>query len=233
VCEADGETGAGPSSPPAACSGQIPGFPQDLNLAGFETGYSYDARGNLTAVQQPGLNPRSFSYDSLGRLLSATNPETGTVRYVWDDDPACPAVEQQAGLGAWQAAPGALMSRTDARGVRACAQYDGLGRRLSQSYSDGTPAASFIYDWHSAAGLRLTNTVGRLALERTTNASGQILTEDVFSYDGLGRRSRPTGRIPATVRSSSSTTATIWWARRPRPAASGAASRAATTGPGG
>src|SRR5260370_9111384 len=53
--------------------------------------YSYDTLGNLTGVQQQGNSsdsgqwrPRSFGYDSLSRLLSATNPESGTINYGYD-----------------------------------------------------------------------------------------------------------------------------------------------------
>jgi YD repeat-containing protein len=40
----------------------------------YSVSYDYDARGNLTAVHQ-GEQTRSFSYDGLSRLRSATNPE--------------------------------------------------------------------------------------------------------------------------------------------------------------
>ena len=44
---------------------------------GATTTYTYDALDNLTGVTQLGVVGRSFSYSSLGRLTSATNPETG------------------------------------------------------------------------------------------------------------------------------------------------------------
>jgi len=60
------------------------------------TNYSYDTLNNLTTVQQNGVNAqqcggapncsqtRSFTYNSLSRLLSATNPESGTINYSYD-----------------------------------------------------------------------------------------------------------------------------------------------------
>ena len=53
------------------------------------TCYSYDALDNLTAVRQKATNCtggqlRTFAYDSLGRLTSATNPESGTASYTYD-----------------------------------------------------------------------------------------------------------------------------------------------------
>jgi RHS repeat-associated protein len=65
----------------------------------FETDYQYDSLGNLICAVQKGTDmnpftkcasapstwrPRSFAYDSLSRLTSATNPESGTITYVYD-----------------------------------------------------------------------------------------------------------------------------------------------------
>src|SRR5229473_2077555 len=54
------------------------------------TSYSYDGLDDLTGVNQSGQT-RSFVYDSLKRLTSATNPETsatgaqsGTISYSYD-----------------------------------------------------------------------------------------------------------------------------------------------------
>jgi RHS repeat-associated protein len=65
----------------------------------FETDYQYDSLGNLICAVQKGTDtsaftncasaastwrPRSFVYDSLSRLTSATNPESGTITYAYD-----------------------------------------------------------------------------------------------------------------------------------------------------
>lgn len=65
----------------------------------YQTDYQYDALGNLTCAVQKGTDtttftscasasatwrPRSFAYDSLSRLTSATNPESGTITYTYD-----------------------------------------------------------------------------------------------------------------------------------------------------
>ena len=49
------------------------------------TSYSYNALDNLTRVTQ-GTQTRTFLYDSLSRLTKATNPESGTVGYAYDDN---------------------------------------------------------------------------------------------------------------------------------------------------
>jgi YD repeat-containing protein len=50
------------------------------NAENYQTTYSYDALDSLTTVTQ-GTQTRTFVYDSLKRLLSATNPESGTTTY--------------------------------------------------------------------------------------------------------------------------------------------------------
>jgi RHS repeat-associated protein len=70
----------------------------------YRTLYSYDALGNLTCVEQHGdasgtgcsaapssdaTSPwrvRRFTYDSLSRLLTAKNPESGLISYSYDND---------------------------------------------------------------------------------------------------------------------------------------------------
>jgi YD repeat-containing protein len=67
--------------------------PADPGFA-MRTLYSYDALGNLLRVDQKGTAPndstqwrtRTFTYDSLSRLLTANNPESGTIPYSYDLD---------------------------------------------------------------------------------------------------------------------------------------------------
>ena len=69
----------------------------------YLTSYAYDALDNLTEVSQ-GFQSRSFVYDSLKRLASASNPESGTITYQYDN-------------------AGNLLVKTDARGVSAHFAY--------------------------------------------------------------------------------------------------------------
>ena len=67
----------------------FPGSEYSSIVAGYVTRYEYDTLDNLTSVSQrigtTGANQvRSFVYDSLKRLTSATNPESGTVSYKYD-----------------------------------------------------------------------------------------------------------------------------------------------------
>ena len=50
----------------------------------FHTVYTYDAFDDLHTVVQGGSHARAFNYDSLKRLINASNPESGTVTYTYD-----------------------------------------------------------------------------------------------------------------------------------------------------
>jgi YD repeat-containing protein len=96
----------------------------------------------LTTVTSRGGQTRSFTYDSLKRLLSATNPESGTVNSTSYDG------------------NGNLRSKTDARGITTNYVYDALNCLTNRSYQNdpsGTPAVSYTYD-----DPNVTNSKGRL-----------------------------------------------------------------------
>lgn len=69
VCELTSTTQKGPGGTPAVCG-------QDIPKTGFLTSYSYDLLGNVLSVTQGSMGPRSFTYDSLSHLITATNPES-------------------------------------------------------------------------------------------------------------------------------------------------------------
>src|SRR5262249_37265412 len=77
------------TSPATAFSG---GTGPSLSSNPYVTVYAYDTLGNLLRVDQKGSartdstqwRTRTFTYDSLSRLLTATNPESGTITYTYD-----------------------------------------------------------------------------------------------------------------------------------------------------
>jgi YD repeat-containing protein len=107
----------------------------------METDYNYDALGNLLSIVQwggasgtSGAVRRSFTYDSLSRLLTSTNPETGTICYgLWSGT----------NCGNGYDANGNLRYKTDARGVTVNYLYDALNRLTSKTYS-GDNSASLV-----------------------------------------------------------------------------------------
>jgi len=113
--------------------------------------YTYDTLGNMTCAVQKGQDttpftsgalasstwrPQSFIYNSLSQLLTATNPESGTIQYAYDLD-------------------GNLHSKTNARGITMSYLYDALNRVYSKSYQNdptGTVGTSYGYDGVAGAG---------------------------------------------------------------------------------
>ncbi len=114
---------------------------EDLTGFNYETDYNYDALNNLKQVTQ-GSETRSFSYDSLSRLLSAANPESGTTNYSYlnsvnalcSGDSSNPCI------------------KTDARGIATFYSYDTLNRLTQKTYGDSTPTTGYQYDQARSGG---------------------------------------------------------------------------------
>jgi RHS repeat-associated protein len=100
----------------------------DVSSPNQPTIYSYDVLDNLTGVSQ-GVQTRTFVYDSLKRLTSASNPESGTITYGYD-------------------ANGNVTSKIDARSITTTMTYDALNRITTRTYNDSpqTPTISYWYD---------------------------------------------------------------------------------------
>lgn len=129
------------------------------------TNYTYDAQNNPLKVNQLGSSAngdtpriRTFNYDSLSRLLCASNPENSTA--------SCPATNNGyvAGtIGYVYDFNGNVVTRTDARGVVTNYKYDALNRLYAKTYSNapaGTVSSCYQYD-------TTVNGVGRMAAEWT------------------------------------------------------------------
>ncbi|MBZ5492453.1 MAG: hypothetical protein LAO76_16110 [Acidobacteriia bacterium] len=141
----------------------------------FRTFYAYDALGNLLRVDQKGTAPsdstqwrtRTFTYDSLSRLLTATNPESGTITYSYDAD----------GNLLQKTSPAPNQTSTATQTVSYC--YDELHRVTGKGYGAqscplATPVVTYVYD----SG---TNAIGKL-----TSLTDQAGTAG-YTYDILGR----------------------------------------------
>jgi RHS repeat-associated protein len=170
VCEVTSTTLIGITPTPASCG-------LDVSATGFLTTYTYDTLDDLISVTQGGLNPRSFQYDSLSRMTSATNPESGTITRTLDANGNT--------VNETKPAP----NQTGGATVTLSYCYDSLNRMTSKAYTTqscpmGSPVATYAYDQISAFGVTLTNSIGRLSSESTT---GTYPTGSVFSYDSMGR----------------------------------------------
>jgi RHS repeat-associated protein len=192
LCEVTSTTltvGISGSTTPSVCG-------QDISGTGFLTTYAYDTLGNLTSVAQCPLNPRTFTYDSLSRLLCADNPEVqnaacptpdtgsytpGTIRYGYDANSNLTS----------KIAP--MPNQTvvsAAKTVTTTMAYDPLNRLLTKTYvnndntTNTTPSVTFNYDQTSALGVSgLLNTDGRASSSVVAGSQAG----EVFSYDKLGR----------------------------------------------
>ena len=106
---------------------QVYEAPNDSNYNHL-TSYGYDTLDNLTSVSQ-GSQTRTFVYNSLKRLTSAANPESGTISYQYDDN-------------------GNLTVKTDARGVSAHVSahyaYDALNRPVRRWYNGSSSPTEVV-----------------------------------------------------------------------------------------
>jgi RHS repeat-associated protein len=153
----------------------------------LETDYSYDLLNNLVGVNQHGTGTdqarvRSFTYDSLSRLICASNPENSSA--------ACPASATTAlpsGVVSYSYdANGNLTKKTDARGTFTNYGYDALNRLTSKTYSDTSPSVVYNYDETTLSwGSGLTNTIGRLSSESVGGTN--TYSRYGYSYDEMGR----------------------------------------------
>jgi len=170
--------------------------PNASGVPTYETDYQYNALDKLTQVDQwggakgsSGDRRRVFNYDNLGRALSVTTPEAGTVTYNY----------LTAGSAYCAGDMSLPCSKTDARGVVTSYAYDALNRVLSKTYSNATPAACFQYDTPISTASD-SNPKGLLTLEwtqagscpsssslQTAIPSGALTSTAVLAHDVMGR----------------------------------------------
>jgi YD repeat-containing protein len=137
--------------------GRLNSVYEDVTVANYLTSYTYDQLNDLTGAQEGGQT-RTFTYNELGRLTSAANPESGTVIYSYDGN-------------------GNLTTKTLAGGRSVTTTYDVLNRPTNRSYSSSdTLPVSYTYD---------TCWVGRLCSVSVTGSSPSSST--TFTYDVLSR----------------------------------------------
>jgi RHS repeat-associated protein len=126
--------------------------PANSNHLDLSTCYQYNNLNNKLLQVAQGTQTRSYSYDSLYRITSATTPESGRVNYYYTTS---------GGL-LCSGNPAAVCRRTDARSTTTTYTYDKLNRLTGKTYSDSTPAVSYFYDQSSANGLTISYGLGRL-----------------------------------------------------------------------
>jgi RHS repeat-associated protein len=184
------------TSPGGGLSGGFNPEGPSLDHAFYVTQYLYDALGNLLCVEQHGNSPsgphsdvtagtgcsadpgndanstwrvRRFTYDSLSRLLTGHNPESGLISYSYD----------AVGNLLQKTSPAANQTVTATTTISYC--YDALHRLTGKAYSAqscplSSPVVTYAYD-------QGTNGIGHLT--SLTDQAGSAS----YSYDILGRLS--------------------------------------------
>jgi RHS repeat-associated protein len=173
-----------------------------LNNNPFVTLYQYNARGDMLCVHQKATDmtadvpctgasapsvpatwrQRFFTYDSLSRLLTATNPEISsvngpvTITYQYDNDGNVISKTGPAPNQSFTASPVQMLTISYA--------YDALNRPTDTTYSDGTtPKVSHRYDYANFLGQTFAYPIGREVAATTANNTIESFT----SYDPMGR----------------------------------------------
>jgi len=140
------------------------------------TTYGYDTLGNLASVLQNGSHSRSFTYDSLSRLLTANNPEVGAINYKYDSDTNCASPNSF---------PGLLVSKTDARSISVCWKFDALNRETVRNYSNGDPTITTTYDESNCLGISACQNIG----QRTSRTDAAGSESWAYQVDAINQRS--------------------------------------------
>ncbi len=171
--------------------GRLTAVWEDPNGLKYETDYQYDALSNLICAVQKATDttqlttcssasatwrPRSFVYDSLSRLVSTANPESGTVTYSYDTD----------GNLSQKKAP--LPDQTGTSQVTTNYIYDVLSRLTQKNYVGMTQAVvRFGYDGIAPSGCTPTQISGPTNLigRRSSMCDGSGSAS--WSYDQMGR----------------------------------------------
>lgn len=144
------------------------------------TSYNFDTLGNLTNVVQNGSHQRSFTHDSLSRLLTSTNPEVGTISYAYDAD-------------------GTAITKTDARSIVTTYSYDALNRELTRTYSNGDPSITTTYDNANCLGLSSCSNIGhRTSMTDAGGSEAWAYQVDPTNHRSVHVNQRTTSSITKT-----------------------------------
>jgi RHS repeat-associated protein len=152
----------------------------NLTGTGYPTIAAYSVSGGIqTTTQTRGSQVHTKTLDSLGRTVTESYPEPGTVHYYYDAQSphGCPT------------ANGLLTEKDDAKGNEICYTYDAYAR-VTKIATNGTLCRLLYYDTTTRtvpSGVTITNPYGHMVEAATTNCGSTLLTDEWMSYDSLNR----------------------------------------------
>ena len=125
--------------------------------------FALNPRDQLDGVSDPDALMTQYDHDGLGNTVALHSPDTGTTATTYD-------------------IAGRALTQTDANGQRVSYAYDGIDRRIADSYADKTLDVAYKYDEaNSVTGCAASYPVGRL----TRILESAVTT--VYCYDAQGR----------------------------------------------
>jgi RHS repeat-associated protein len=145
------------------------------------TSYTNNTLGSLTQVVQNGTHQRTFTYDSLSRMLTSNNPEVGTITYAYNSD-------------------GTLFTKKDARAITTTYSYDALHRELTRGYSNADPTVTTTYDQTACLGLSACQNIGhRTSMIDAAGSEAWSYQIDGTNMRSVHREQRTTTGSPSNV----------------------------------
>jgi RHS repeat-associated protein len=179
--------------------------PDSTSTLSVPTCYSYDLNNNLTAVLQNGSRQRTFAYDFVSRLVSSTNPESGTSTHTYDPN----------GNLLTKTSPAPNQTGTATVTISYC--YDALNRPTAKTYTfspnsppactNGTlpsPVATYGYDGVAPPGCTLPVLTIHNGIGKRTGMCDPAGAE-AWSYDitpGTGRKTTDARTINGVTKTS-------------------------------
>lgn len=195
-----------------ATSGAITGAKDAsaINNNPYVTTYQYNPRGDLLCVHQKATDTtpdiactgtsapavpaawrqRFYTYDSLSRLLTASNPESNNggnapITNVYDSNNNLISRTEPAPNQGWGISVPAMVTMNYT--------YDALNRLLDTTYTGSTTQnSSHRYDYAAFFGVTIENPVGREVGATAANGSIAFIT----SYDPMGRVKKTVQCVP-------------------------------------
>jgi RHS repeat-associated protein len=170
--------------------GRITRVVEDPSGLNYSTTYSYDALDDLLSVNQSGLI-RTFAYDSMKRLLAASNPEQSSPQAPAAVSCAVAPTSQRWTMCYSYDLNGNLSEKQDNRTETVTYSYDPLNRMTGKQYSSVngasiTSSVVYCYDGAQPSGCPAvgspSNAVGRL-----TSVSNGTSQTKYTNFDPMGR----------------------------------------------